>query len=263
MTPPSKMDSATALAMADTTDGLETTLQLDVEQFLVDLADALNTTLDLDTLLARVAELVRRVLPFEYFAILLLNEKAQELRIRFHLGHTPEARRVRPKVGQGITGRAVLQREAVLVSDVRQETNYLNVNPAVKSELAVPLVAKNRVIGVIDIQASEVAYFKTEHMRLLTLVASRIAVAVENARLYTRVFRQAQTLEILNEISRELTSILNLDQLLKRIGELLSRLIDFQMFSILLLEKTGAILEHRFSIRFIENVQLKHDIALG
>ena len=76
MAPASKLDSATALAMADTTDGLETTPQLDVEQFLVDLADALNTTLDLDTLLDRVAELVRRVLPFEYFAILLLNDKA-------------------------------------------------------------------------------------------------------------------------------------------------------------------------------------------
>src|SRR5256885_1148615 len=263
MTPPSKLDSATALAMADTTDGLETTLQLDVEQFLIDLADALNTTLDLDTLLARVAELLRRVLPFEYFAILLLNDKAQELRIRFQLGHTAEAKRVRPKVGQGVTGRAVLQREAVLINGVRQETNYLNVNPAVRSELAVPLIAKNRVIGVIDIQASEVAYFKAEHMRLLTLVASRIAVAVENARLYTRVFRQAQTLEILNEISRELTSILNLDQLLKRIGDLLNRLIDFQMFSILLLNDAGTILEHRFSLRFNENIQLKHDIPMG
>jgi phosphoserine phosphatase RsbU/P len=249
--------------MADTTDGLETTPQLDVEQFLIDLADALNTTLDLDTLLDRVAELVRRVLPFEYFAILLLNDKAQELRIRFQLGHTPEAKRVRPKVGQGVTGRAVQQREAVLINDVRVESNYLNVNPAVKSELAVPLMAKNRVIGVIDIQASEVGYFKAEHMRLLTLVASRIAVAIENARLYTRVFRQAQTLEILNEISRELTSILNLDQLLKRIGELLNRVIDFQMFSILLLNDPGTILEHRFSLRFNQNVQLKHDIPMG
>ena len=258
-----KLDSATAIAQADTTDGLKNLPLLDVEQFLVELADALNTTLELDTLLERVAELVRRVLPYEHFAILLLNEKAQELRIRFQIGHSPETKRIRPKVGQGVTGRAVLQREAVLVNDVREENNYLNVNPEVKSELAVPLIAKNRVIGVIDIQAREIGYFKAEHKRLLTLVASRIAVAVENARLYTRVFRQAQTLEILNEISRELTSILNLDQLLKRIGELLSRVIDFQMFSILLLDKTSTTLEHRFSLRFNENVQLKHDIPLG
>src|SRR5947199_1972149 len=123
MTPPSKLDSATALAMADTTDGLETTLQLDVEQFLIDLADALNTTLDLDTLLERVANLVRRVLPFEYFAILLVNEKAQDLRIRFQIGHSAETKRVRPKVGEGVTGRAVQLRKPVLINDVREETN--------------------------------------------------------------------------------------------------------------------------------------------
>src|SRR5208283_4679870 len=74
--------------------------------------------------------------------------------------------------------------------------------------------------------------------------------------------RQARTLVLLNEIARELTSILNVDELLKRIGELLSRLIDYQMFSILLLDSTGKKLQHRFSLRFQENIHLKHDIPL-
>jgi len=51
------------------------------------------------------------------------------------------------------------------------------------------------------------------------LIASRIAVSIENARLYTRIVRQANTLALLNEISRDLTSILNLDQLLKKVGD--------------------------------------------
>ena len=90
-----------------------------------------------------------------------------------------------------------------------------------------------------------------------------MAVGIENARLHTRTTRQARTLVLLNEIARELTSILNLDELLKRIAELLSRLIDYQMFSILLLDATGEKLQHRFSQRFQENMQLKHDIPLG
>ncbi|MBV9181460.1 MAG: SpoIIE family protein phosphatase, partial [Acidobacteria bacterium] len=89
------------------------------------------------------------------------------------------------------------------------------------------------------------------------------AVGIENARLYTRITRQARTLLLLNEIARELTSILNVDELLKRIGELLSRLIDYQMFSILLLDSAGETLQHRFSLRFQENTPLKHDIPLG
>ncbi len=234
-----------------------------VETFLLDVADALNTTLDLDTLMQRIAEMVREVISYEIFAILLLNERTQEMHMRFQIGHSPEAERIRVKVGQGVTGRALQERSSILVSDVAREPNYINAHPGVRSELAVPMVSKNRVIGVIDLQSRELGYFTEEHRRILMLVASRVAIAVENARLYTRLSRQAQTLTVLNEISRELTSILNLDQLLKRIGDLLLRVIDYQMFSILLLDPRDNVLYHRFSVRFRENVQLKEKINVG
>src|SRR5579864_6096122 len=238
--------------------------RVDVEALLIEVADVLNNTLDLDTLLQRVAEMVKRVIDYEIFSILLLNERAQELRFRFQIGHLPEvAERIRVKVGEGVTGRAVQERKAILVDDVSKETEYIEAVPRVRSELAVPLINKNRVIGVMDLEAKERAYFKEEHARVLTLIASRIAVNIENARLYTRIVKQAGTLALLNEISRELTSILNLDQLLKRIGDLLSRVIDFQMFSILLLDPTGTKLQHRFSMRFKESIHLKHDIKVG
>ncbi len=235
-----------------------------VEPLLLEVADVVNTTLDLDTTLRRVAELVRKVIDYEIFAILLLNEKAQELRFRFQVGYPKEvADRIKIRVGEGVTGRAAQQRQAVLVNDVRTEDGYIDVVPNVCSELAIPLIVKNRVIGVIDIEAREPGYFREEHKRLLTLIASRMAVGIENARLHTRTTRQARTLLLLNEIARELTSILNLDQLLKRIAELLSRLIDYQMFSILLLDATGEKLQHRFAVRFQENIHLKHDVPLG
>src|SRR6476660_8872982 len=123
-----------------------------LDQFLVEVADVVNTTLDLDTLLQRTAELVRRVIDYEIFGILLLNEKTQELRFRFQIGHTPEvAERLRVKVGEGVTGLAAKTREAVLVNDVTAEPNYINSVAGVRSELAVPLIVKNKVIGVIDI----------------------------------------------------------------------------------------------------------------
>lgn len=238
-------------------------VSLKLETFLIDVADTLNSTLETDKLLARVAELVRQVIDYEIFAILLLNERTQELRMRFQIGHTPEVERLKIKVGQGITGMAVEQRRAVLAPDVRKEPRYINAHPMVRSELAVPLIAKKRIIGVIDIQASKEAYFTEEHSRILSLVASRIAAAIENARLYTRVARQAQTLTVLSEISRELTSILNVDQLFKRIGDLVTRVIEYQMFSILMLDEEQNMLVHRFSLRYQENIQLKHDIPVG
>ena len=234
------------------------------DSYLLEVANAVNTTLDLNTLLQRVAEMLKRIIDYEIFAILLLNEKTQDLRIRFQVGHPPEvAERIRIKVGQGVTGQAVQRREAVLVNDLTAEQNAINYTPGVHSELAVPLIAKNKVIGVLDVEAAQPGAFNEEHKRLLTLFASRIAIGIENARLYTRVARQARQLTLLTEISRELTSILNLDQLLKRVADLVTRIIDFQMFSILLLDPTGQLLQHRFSLRFNESVHLKHEVPIG
>jgi phosphoserine phosphatase RsbU/P len=219
-------------------------------EFLMRLANALNTTLDLQTLLHRTADLVRAVIDYKIFAILLLNERTNDLRMRFQIGHTPEVERLRIRVGKGVVGRAAEHRESVLLQDVTQDDNYISANPDVRSELAVPLIVKNRVIGVIDLQSEQVGYFQPEHRRLLELTASRVAQAIENARLYTRVARQAQTLAVLNEISREVTSILDLDPLLERIGELLRRIIDYQMFSILLVNEREQVLEIQYAVRF-------------
>ncbi len=235
-------------------------LQLD---FLLRLADALNTTLDLNTLLHRVADLVRAVIDYRIFAILLINDRTHELWMRFQTGHTPDVERIRIKLGRGISGTAALQRKSILVEDVRTVENYINANPNVLSELAVPLIVKNRVIGVLDLQSEAPAFFTTDHQRLLELTASRVAIAIENARLYTRVSRQAQTLTVLHEISREISAILDPDDLLERIGALLKRVIDFQMFTILLWNPRTEQFEHRFSTRYGERVTRRRNVELG
>ncbi|SNS84273.1 sigma-B regulation protein RsbU (phosphoserine phosphatase) [Granulicella rosea] len=235
-------------------------LQLD---FLMRLADALNTTLDLNTLMHRVADLVRAVIDYRIFAILLINDRTHELWMRFQTGHTPEVAAMRIKLGRGVIGQAALHRKSILVEDVRTLDNYIDANPNVRSELAVPLIVKNKVIGVLDIESEMPGYFTQDHQRLLELTASRIGVAVENARLYTRVSRQAQTLTVLHEISREITSILDLDDLLERIGQLLKRVIDFQMFTILLWNDRTEQFEHRFSTRYGERVPRSRDVRLG
>jgi sigma-B regulation protein RsbU (phosphoserine phosphatase) len=238
--------------------------QLQVEPLLLEVADVLATSLDLDTTLRRVAEVVRKVIDYEIFAILLLNEKTQELRFRFQVGYPPDfTEGARVKLGEGVTGQAAQSRQAVLIDDVTQDPAYISAVPNVRSELAVPLITKNRVIGVIDLEARDPGYFNEEHSRLLTLVASRIASVIENAQLYTRTTRQARILLLLNEIARELSSILNVDELLSRVAELLRKLIDYQMFSILLLDSSGEKLQHRFSLRFHENTPLKREVSLG
>jgi sigma-B regulation protein RsbU (phosphoserine phosphatase) len=218
--------------------------------YLMELSDALNTTLDLQTLLTRTAEIVRKIIHYKIFAILLLNDRTRELRMHFQIGHTPQTSRKRIPLGQGVVGQVALTRQPILISDITEQDNYLSVNPEVKSELAIPLIAKNRLIGVLDLESEQPSYFRPEHLRLLKLTASRIAAAIENARLYTRVSRQAQTLEVLNEISVEIASILDLNPLLERVGQLLRRLIDYQLFTIMLLDDKGETLISRYAWRF-------------
>ena len=212
------------------------------------MADTLNTTLDLQTLLNRTSELVRSIIPYKIFSILLLNDRTNELRMRFQIGHTPEVQRMRFSIGKGVVGQVALTRQPMLINDVTKIEGYIPANPNVCSELAIPLIAKNRLIGVLDLESEQPDFFKPEHLHLLTLTASRIAQAIENARLYTRVSRQAETLSVLNEISTELTSILDLDPLLAKVGQLLRRLIDYQMFSIMLLDEKGDTLITRYDM---------------
>jgi len=218
--------------------------------YLVQLADALNTTLDLQTLLNRTSELVRAIINYRIFAIFLLNDRTHDLRMRFQIGHTQEVERMRFPLGKGVVGQVALTRQPMLLNDVSNSPVYIAANPEVRSELAVPLIAKNRLIGVMDLESEQAGYFRAEHLHLLTLTASRIAQAIENARLYARVSRQAQTLTVLNEIAMELTSILDLDPLLERVGQLLRRLIDYQMFTIMLLDPKGETLITRYAWRF-------------
>ncbi len=236
-------------------------LQLQVDplqtEFLVRLADALNTTLDLKTLLERTASLVRAVVDYRIFAILLVNDRTHDLRMRFQIGHKPEVERMRIRMGQGIVGEVAQTRHPMVVNDVSKAQNYINANPDVRSELAVPLITKNRMIGVIDIQSEQPNYFTQEHLHLLTLTASRIAGAIENARLYTRVARQAQTLLVLNEISREITSILDPDELLQRVAQLVRRIIDYQMFSVWLVNERDQVLVNRLSLRQVTRSDAK------
>src|SRR2546430_2947465 len=116
---------------------LEPNPALKTEPFLLEVADAVNTTLDLDTMLRRVADLLRRAIDYDVFAVLLLNEKAGELRIRFHIGHPPEiAEKLRIKVGEGVTGRAAKLRQPVLVDDVASDSHFIDTDVGTRSELA-------------------------------------------------------------------------------------------------------------------------------
>ncbi|MDE3166132.1 MAG: GAF domain-containing protein, partial [Acidobacteriota bacterium] len=223
--------------------------------FLLEVSTATTTTLDLDQLMGNVAEIVHRVLPYDLFAILLYSERRRDLRIRYGVGHRDEVvRNLSVALGEGITGAAAAMREPLLVGDVRNEPRYLNTVDAVRTELAVPMTARGRLVGVIDLQSTRVNAWGEYDRALMRLIAARVGVAIDNARLYRRVERQNRTLKTLSNISREFSSILDLNELLSKIASTMHELISYDAFSILSVDHHAKALRHLFSIRYDQRV---------
>jgi sigma-B regulation protein RsbU (phosphoserine phosphatase) len=231
--------------------------------FLLEVSRVTAETLDLDSLLRNIASLVKDVVPFDLFAILLYSEKAQGLRIRYAIGHREEVvNSLVLHVGEGITGVAAEKREPVLVGDVRSDPRYLNALDAVQSELAVPMITRGRLVGVLDLQSTRLRAYGEQDVSIIRLIAARVAASIENAILYRRVDRQNRTLRTLAQVSQEFSSILDLDELLHKIADSIRTLINYDAFSILLVDTEKQVLRHRFSVRFDQRVNLDN-IPLG
>ena len=231
--------------------------------FLLEVSGATAQTLDLDQLLANVAEIIQKVLPYDLLAIMLYNEKRRDLRIRYAVGHREEVvRSLSVALGEGVTGAAALRGEPVLVGDVRNDPRYLRAVDAVRTELAVPMHARNKLVGVIDLESTRVNAWSEYDRTLLRLIAARVAIAIDNARLYHRVDRQNRTLKTLAKISSEFSSILDLNELLSKIASTMRTLINYDAFSILAVDHDARALRHLFSIRYDERVNTDN-IPLG
>ncbi len=229
----------------------------------MEVSAATSQTLDLDELLANVGQIVRKVLDVDLFAIMLYSERSRELTIRYAIGHREEiVRNLKVPLGEGITGVAAQRREPILVPDVRKDTRYLSSLDAVRSELAVPMVAREKLVGVIDVQSTREGAYAEYDSSMLRLIASRAAAAIDNARLYRRAERQYKTLRTLSRISHEFTSILELDELLSKIASRVHSLIPYDAFSILLVDEERKVLRHRMSLRYDQRVKID-EVPLG
>jgi len=235
----------------------------DLLDFLLDVSTATSETLDLDRIMANVATFIKDVIPFDVFAILLYSERQRGLSIRYAIGHREEmVRSLVLPLGEGITGSAGATRQPIMTGDVRSDPRYLPALDAVQSELAVPMLARGKLVGVIDLQSTRLNAYREQDRSLLQLIASRVAVSVDNARLYRRVDRQNRTLKTLSNLSQEFSSILDLDELLSKIALIVHALIAYDAFSILLLDPERQALVHRFSERYDQRVVLDN-IPMG
>ncbi|HUI51779.1 MAG TPA: GAF domain-containing SpoIIE family protein phosphatase [Terriglobales bacterium] len=178
---------------------------------LYEISHELTSILDREELLRRIAERVKKLVNYHVFTVMLWNEADQRLESVFAQRYDealPE--KFEMPLNQGITGAAAAERRTIRVVDVRLDPRYIACerDVEVRSELVVPLLLQDRLVGVLDLESTVPHAFSAEHERLLNILGSYIAVALENSRLFAEArenqARMMDDLETAREIQRQL-----------------------------------------------------------
>lgn len=184
-----------------------------------------STMLDVDATLQGVSDLAKQNFGLYHAHIYLLDEETQRLNLAAGAG---EVGRVMVDRGHhiplahpnSIVARAARNREGVVVNDVSASPHFLPnpLLPETRSEMAVPMIVGNDVIGVLDVQSEQPGRFSEEDMQVQTTLAAQVSIAVENARLFQQTETALLHTEELYQMSHSLVTAYELTELLEVIA---------------------------------------------
>ncbi|HTS34637.1 MAG TPA: sensor domain-containing diguanylate cyclase [Candidatus Solibacter sp.] len=184
---------------------------------LYDAGQAVLSTFDLDEVLQRILGIARDYFHLENVAILLLDQEAKHLYVRSQVGWDAGQDMIRLSYEEGLTGASVLKKQPVYAADVSEDPRYVCAAKSTRSELAIPLMVREEVVGVLDCQSRELDHFDKETINLLTLFSTQASIALENARLYQLERARARQLEAINAIAQQSTAVMDIEDLLARV----------------------------------------------
>jgi sigma-B regulation protein RsbU (phosphoserine phosphatase) len=206
---------------------------------------------ELNELFKRVTSLILLTFRFYYVAIFTIEEDQEELHFRDSAGPLLESLphdiplddmlfidQLSPKLsvrlGEGIIGYAAQFGTEIIANDIRQESHFQTISslPDTKSELALPLMVEDRILGVIDIQSDRLNAFSDTDILVLRVLADNIATAVENARLYGDAKMHIEQLAIISDVNRVISSILDIEQLFKEFIRILHERLHYSSIHI-------------------------------
>ncbi|MBS1786768.1 MAG: SpoIIE family protein phosphatase [Acidobacteria bacterium] len=168
---------------------------------LIEIGHEITAILDLDRLLDHIAPMLDRIISYEYLLVGLIDEPRQELvwHVEEGYGVLKQERANRTPVTYGVVGRAVRERRTQIVGDVLRDPDYFVTDnwreQGQRSEIAVPLIYEDRVIGVLALESDRQNAFNEYHGRLLENIANPLAIAIVNARLHQQHVERERRLE--------------------------------------------------------------------
>jgi diguanylate cyclase (GGDEF)-like protein len=204
---------------------------------LFDAGQAVLSTFDLDEVLQRILAIAHDYFHLPNVAILLLDKDAQQLCVRSQIGWDPGKDAIRLGWHEGITGASVLKKQPVYAPDVTEDPRYICAAQSTRSELAIPLMVRDEVVGVLDCQSDRLNHFDHETIELLTLFSTQASIALQNAHLYSLERKRARQLEAINTIAQQSTAVMELEDLLIRVCSVIQKAFQVSHVSLLLREE--------------------------
>lgn len=168
---------------------------------LIEIGHEITSILDLDRLLNHIAPLLDRIISYEFLLVGLIDETREEFvwHVEEGYGAPKHERASRTKVSRGVVGRAVRERRTQIVADVFRDPDYYLTDKwegqGQRSEIAVPLIYEDKVIGVLALESSRTNAFDEYHARLLENIANHLSIAIANARLHAEHVERERQLE--------------------------------------------------------------------
>jgi diguanylate cyclase (GGDEF)-like protein len=199
---------------------------------LYDASQAVLSTFDLDEVLQQILTIAHDYFHLQNVAILLRDK--DELYVRCQVGWDAGHDKVRVPIGEGITGAAAQQKRPIYAADVSQDARYILSAKNTRSELAVPLMVRDHVAGVLDCQSENLNHFDAETIDLLALFSTQASMALLNARLHSLERRRASQLQAINAIAQQMTAVLDLKDLLSKVCLLVQNAFQLCQVSVLL-----------------------------
>jgi diguanylate cyclase (GGDEF)-like protein len=209
---------------------------------LYDAGQAVLSTFDPDEVLQRILAIARDYFHLQNAAILLLDEDSQQLCVRSQIGWDEGQDQIQLGLGEGLTGAAALKKQPIYAPDVRKDSRYVCAAKSTRSELALPLMVRDEVVGVLDCQSTRLDHFDKETIDLLILFSTQASMALQNARLYTLERQRARQLEAINAIAQQSTAVLDLGELLGKVCVLIQQAFQVPHVSLFLREESELVL---------------------
>jgi signal transduction histidine kinase len=203
--------------------------------------------LEMDELLTEVVRLIREKLGYYHVHIFLVDGRSSEIVLRECSGQADESIKrlgLRLKIGKdGITGWVAGSGEPLLCNDVSQEPRYHphELLPGTRAELAVPLRVGDVVVGVLDVQSEQRDAFHTDDIIALQILSDQVAIAIENAHLFDRTQRQIEAMQVLHDISLDITSRLDTQEVLEAILRQAAHLLRANASGLALLDRPAGV----------------------